>query len=147
MALVPASSLTDDEQEVTLSVGKLKELLHTAQTQSMKFGGGLEVGLEVAQTQKSVAQEQLSPFGGVVSPFGPFVGNGGTAVPMREDKVVDFDEYGNVLRVHVSRSVGCASFKSRGIRKAAKKNGGGGGGGGKRGGHSVLSEMQSLGLI
>ena len=142
MALVPASSLTDDdEQEVTLSVGKLKELLHTAQ--SMKFGGGLEV----AQTQKSVAQEQLSPFGGVVSPFGPFVGNGGTAVPMREDKVVDFDEYGNVLRVHVSRSVGCASFKSRGIRKAAKKNGGGGGGGGKRGGHSVLSEMQSLGLI
>ncbi len=120
------------------SVGKLKELLHTAQTQSMKFGG-----LEVAQTQKSVAQEQLSPFCGVVSPF---VGNGGT--PMREDKVVDFDEYGNVLRVHVSRSVGCASFKSRGIRKAAKKNGRtGGGGGGKRGGPSVLSEMQSLGLI
>ena len=98
-------------------------------------------------------EQQLCPFGGV----SPFVGNGGTPVPMREDRVVDFDEYGNVLRVHVSRSVGCASFKSRGIRKAPKKStgssggsrtgGGSGKGGGKRGGQSVLSEMQSLGMI
>jgi len=113
-------------------VGELKGLLQKAQTQSMKFGVG--------------GQEQLSPFGGVVSPF---VGNGGTTgsspMPVREDKVVDFDTEGHVLRVHVSRSIGAGSgFKPRGIRKKKKSDGSAGN---KKSGCALLHELHELGLF
>ena len=104
-------------------------------TQSMMFGG----------------QEQaLVPF------VSPFVGNGGTTgsspMPVREDKVVDFDTEGHVLRVHVSRSIGGGSFKPRGIRK--KRNGSDGSQksndgskNGRKSGSVLLRELAELGFF
>ena len=108
----------------------------------MKFAG---------PTQTFGGQEQpLVPF------VSPFVGNGGTTgsspMPVREDKVVDFDTEGHVLRVHVSRSIGGGSFKPRGIRK--KRNGSDGSQksndgskNGRKSGSVLLRELAELGFF
>jgi len=122
------------------SVGELKCLLQKAQTNSMKFAGP-------TQSMTFGGQEQaLVPF------VSPFVGNGGNPMPVREDKVVDFDTEGHVLRVHVSRSIGAGTtcFKPRGIRKKRsdtnKKNTDGSKNGSKNG-SVLLRELAELGMF